>query len=135
MSNNSNRARQFFSAMESLEERVLFDGMPDGDLSFLLPGSEQPVPAQVQLNADADADSTGPRELVLIDAAVEDPQTLLQSILESTLTPHSRFGFLTPIGMALLRLPACCQKARSTMKPFTSSHTVIKVKCISDQAY
>ena len=49
MSNNSNRARQFFSAMESLEERVLFDGMPDGDLSFLLPGSEQPVPAQVQL--------------------------------------------------------------------------------------
>ena len=87
MSNNSNRARQFFSAMESLEERVLFDGMPDGDLSFLLPGSEQPVPAQVQLNADAD--STGPRELVLIDAAVEDPQTLLQSILESN--PHTAF--------------------------------------------
>ena len=79
MSHNSNRARQFFSAMESLEERVLFDGMPDGDLSFLLPGSEQPVPAQVQLNADADP--TGPRELIVIDAAVENSQALLDSIL------------------------------------------------------
>ena len=72
--------QQFSSLFESLEDRVLFDGVPDA--TFILPQTdvEQPVPAQAQDVQQADS---GPRELVLIDAGVENSQELLAGILES----------------------------------------------------
>lgn len=58
------------SIFEALEDRVLFDGVPDA--TFVLPeaGVDTPVPAQVQ--AFQSADSEAPRELVIIDGGVQD---------------------------------------------------------------
>ena len=69
------------SIFESLEERVLFDGVPDA--TFVLPqvDTAEPVPAQVQNLQDADYE--GQRELILIDAGVENSEQLLTDILES----------------------------------------------------
>ena len=69
------------SVFESLEERVLFDGVPDA--TFVLPqvDTAEPIPAQVQNLQDADYE--GQRELVLIDAGVENSEQLLTDILES----------------------------------------------------
>ena len=59
---------QFTSLFESLEDRVLFDGVPDA--TFVLPqgDSAEPVPAQVQ-NLES-AEHEGRRELVFIDAGL-----------------------------------------------------------------
>ena len=80
MSSSQNRPN-FSSIFESLEDRVLFDGVPDA--TFVLPQGDaaESVPAQVQ-NAQQ-ADLSGPRELVLIDAGVADSDELLAEILES----------------------------------------------------
>ena len=69
------------SFFEALEERVLFDGVPDA--TFVLPqlDSAQTVPAQVQSAQQADAEA--PRELILVDAGVENSQQLLVEILKS----------------------------------------------------
>ena len=69
------------SIFESLDERVLFDGVPDA--TFVLPQTDtvEPVPAQVQNLQDADDQAQ--RELVLIDAGVENSKQLLADILES----------------------------------------------------
>ena len=69
------------SIFESLEERVLFDGVPDA--TFVLPQTDtaEPIPAQVQNLQDADFQ--GQRELILIDAGVENREQLLAEILES----------------------------------------------------
>ena len=69
------------SIFESLEERVLFDGVPDA--TFVLPQTDavEPVPAQVQNLQDADYQ--GQRELILIDAGVGNSEQLLSDILES----------------------------------------------------
>ena len=78
LSNNFGQP-SFRSIFESLEDRVLFDGVPDA--TFILPQAdvEQPVPAQVQ---DAQqADLSGPRELILLDAGVENSEQLLADIL------------------------------------------------------
>ena len=77
---NQTNFSQFKSMMESLEERVMFDGVPDA--TFILPGSEtaSQVPAQAQLEQ---VDFNAPRELILIDAGVEDGDRLLAGILES----------------------------------------------------
>ena len=72
---------QFHSLFESLEDRVLFDGVPDA--TFVLPqaNAAEPVPAQVQEFQQAEI--SAPRELVLIDAGVENSEELLAGILES----------------------------------------------------
>ena len=82
-SQNSN----FKSLFESLEERVLFDGVPDA--TFILPQAEaaEPVPAQVQSVHQADVD--GPKELILIDAGVENSAALLEEVLQNR--PDSAF--------------------------------------------
>ena len=69
------------SVFESLEERVLFDGVPDA--TFVLPqvDAAEPVPAQIQNLQEASFE--GQRELVLIDAGVENSDQLLADILES----------------------------------------------------
>ena len=82
MSKNPLTSSAFTSIFESLEERVLFDGVPDA--TFVLPqadAADQPVPAQTQ-NVEQAALS-GPRELVLIDAGVANSEELLTGILES----------------------------------------------------
>jgi len=82
---NSNQ--QFKSIFESLEDRVLFDGVPDA--TFVLPQTDvdQPAPAQVQ-DAQA-ADISGPRELILVDAGVADSDQFLAEVLEAN--PDSMF--------------------------------------------
>ena len=79
MPNQSNFSK-YKSMMESLEERVMFDGVPDA--TFILPGADTAaqVPAQTQMEQ---VEVTAPRELILIDAGVEDGDQLLASILEN----------------------------------------------------
>ena len=78
---NPNNNSLFQSIFEALEDRVLFDGVPDA--TFVLPeaGVDMPVPAQVQ--SLQSVDSQTPRELVIIDGSVQDADVLLQGILES----------------------------------------------------
>jgi len=61
---NNNRSNAYQSLFESLEDRVLFDGVPDA--TFILPQADvdQPIPAQVQEAQPADI--SGPRELIII---------------------------------------------------------------------
>ena len=56
----------YLNFFESLEDRVLFDGVPDA--TFVLPQTDaaEPIPAQVQSIHQADV--AGPVELILIDA-------------------------------------------------------------------
>ena len=71
-----------FSMMEALEDRVLFDGVPDA--TFVLPlvdAGNTAIPAETQQMEQADL--SGPHELVLVDAGVEGSQQLLASIIES----------------------------------------------------
>ena len=82
MPTHSNGPFNFTSIFESLEDRVLFDGVPDA--TFILPqadAADQPVPAQTQDMQQADL--SGPRELVLIDAGVANSDELLAEIIES----------------------------------------------------
>ena len=81
MSNQHGSFPNIKSIFESLEERVLFDGVPDA--TFVLPQTDaaEPIPAQVQNLQDADYQ--GQRELILIDAGVENSEQLLADILES----------------------------------------------------
>jgi len=76
--NNAGLSKSFF---ESLEDRVLFDGVPDA--TFILPqvDAQEPMPAQTQDLVQASLE--GPRELILIDAGVPNSQELLSEILES----------------------------------------------------
>ena len=71
---------EYRSLFEYLEERVLFDGVPDA--TFLIPSAnaQSDVPAQVQFES---TEFSAPRELILIDAGVEDGDQLLAGILES----------------------------------------------------
>ena len=84
---NHNRSNDFQSIFESLEDRVLFDGVPDA--TFILPQADaaEPVPAQVQSVHQADVN--GPKELILIDAGVEDSAALLEEVLQNR--PDSAF--------------------------------------------
>ena len=65
--------------MEPLEERVLFDAATDCPV-FAEPGADLVAPQQSQIQQAADLSL--PRELIVIDAAVENSQALLDSILD-----------------------------------------------------
>ena len=70
----------FRSIFESLEERVLFDGVPDA--AFVLPvDAAQEVPAQVQSLHQGDIEA--PRELIVIDSGVQNGDALVGEILEN----------------------------------------------------
>ena len=71
----------YLNFFESLEDSVLFDGVPDA--TFVLPQTDaaEPIPAQVQSIHQADV--AGPVELILIDAGVEDSEQLLEEVLEN----------------------------------------------------
>ena len=80
------------SLFERLEDRVLFDGVPDA--TFILPDADldSSQPAQVA-NAQA-ADAAVPRELIVIDAGVENSEQLVQSLLESNSTSNFEIFYL-----------------------------------------
>lgn len=79
-SNGNNKGFNFQSIFEQLEERVLFDGVPDATF-FVLPQNDvEPTPAQIQNVQQGDFE--GPRELIFIDAGVENSEQLLAEILE-----------------------------------------------------
>ena len=65
----------FRSLFESLEDRVLFDGVPDA--TFILPQNDatDSIPAHVQPMQQAEL--SGPRELIFVDAGVENSEQLL----------------------------------------------------------
>ena len=67
--------------MEQLEDRILFDAVPDGD--FLVPeAQEQPLFVQeMATESNQDLNQSGPRELILIDSGVENANQLLDEIL------------------------------------------------------
>jgi len=89
---NDNQS-QFRSFFESLEERVLFDGVPDA--TFILPQNDAtPSPAQMQ-NLEQ-ADIGGPRELIVVDLGIENGQQLLNEILESRTNSAFEVRFLDP---------------------------------------
>ena len=88
MSSSSNHSNSNYKSLfESLEDRVLFDGVPDA--TFILPQADaaEPVPAQVQNVHQADV--AGPKELILIDAGVQNSETLLEEVLQNR--PDSAF--------------------------------------------
>ena len=77
---NQNSNSPFQSIFEALEERVLFDGVPDA--AIVLPadaGTE--VPAQVESLQQADLDA--PRQLIIVDPGVENSEALIGEILEN----------------------------------------------------
>jgi len=81
MLSNSKNNRAIHSIFESLEERVLFDGIPDA--TFILPQADTAAPIPQQIQNQEQADLSGPRELVLIDAGVENREQLLSDIIDS----------------------------------------------------
>ena len=80
------------SFFESLEDRVLFDGVPDA--TFILPAADaqEPIPAQVQNVHQADIQA--PVELILIDPGVENSEQLLSELLESRADSAFEIRFL-----------------------------------------
>ena len=88
MSSKFNSFTNIQSLFEQLEDRVLFDGVPDA--TFILPvddASQAPLPAQVQESHQVEFSPA--RELILIDSGVEDAESLLAEVLENR--PDSTF--------------------------------------------
>jgi uncharacterized repeat protein (TIGR01451 family) len=83
---SSKRSASNFSLFESLEDRVLFDGVPDATFILPQPDSAELVPAQVQSIHQADVAT---KELILVDASVEDSEVLLEEVLQNR--PNSAF--------------------------------------------
>ena len=71
---------KFQSIFESLEERVLFDGVPDA--TFILPqgDAQEAIPAQVQNIHQADINA--PKALIVVDPGVENSEALLSEALQ-----------------------------------------------------
>ena len=68
--------------MEKLEDRILFDAVPDGSFIETSDVDDQPQIVQHQAITEEMADTTG-RELIVIDSRVEDAGELLKSVLAS----------------------------------------------------
>ena len=69
------------SIFERLEDRVLFDGVPDA--TFILPAAADGQVQPAQFENFIQSDSALPRELIIVDEGVENSQQLLLSLLES----------------------------------------------------
>ena len=78
---NGNGFFNFHSIFEVLEDRVLFDGVPDATFFVLPQDDAAPIPAQVQNVHQIETE--GPREIIFVDAGVENSEQLLAGILES----------------------------------------------------
>ena len=78
---NHNFSANFQSHMEALEDRVLFDGVPDA--AIIMPADQAPAdmpPAETQLLSQPEVNLA--RELVIVDGGVENREALLASIIE-----------------------------------------------------
>ena len=75
--------------MEQLEDRILFDAVPDGD--FLIPeAQEQPLFVQEQSVIETEAaNQVSSRELILLDSEVENSNDLIDEILNNN--PNQAF--------------------------------------------
>ena len=69
------------SVFEALEERVLFDAVPDADVVAPQSDAGLQQPAQVQ-NADQNTQQQS-HELIVIDGSVANNQQLLSELIES----------------------------------------------------
>ncbi|QDT11198.1 Ig-like domain-containing protein [Planctomycetes bacterium K23_9] len=88
MSNQPNQ--KLHRIMEQLEDRVLFDAVPDGGFLFQPDGMENPVDAARDLPAQemstqttvAADQQTYPRELILVDANVDNADAMIAEIMQ-----------------------------------------------------
>ena len=82
MFNQANHSFRF-SFFENLEERVLFDGVPDGAL--IIPETVQPqdIPAQSLSLEQTQSPAQSQVELIVIDSGIENGQALLSSLVAS----------------------------------------------------
>jgi len=78
--------------MEALEDRVLFDGVPDAAVILPADQAAETAPASTQPLQQADVDL--PRELILVDAGVENREALLASIIEENPNSGLEIRFL-----------------------------------------
>ena len=90
--NGNDNGFHFQSIFEQLEDRVLFDGVPDATFFVLPENDAQPVPAQIESVQQGDVE--GPRELIFIDAGVENSEQLLAGILEEKPDSNLEIRFL-----------------------------------------
>ena len=68
--------------MEQLEDRILFDAVPDA--TFLVPeAAEQPLFVQEQMATETQQVEQSSRELILVDAGVENSDLLIREILDA----------------------------------------------------
>ena len=90
---NTGNSNNFFqSFFESLEERVLFDGVPDATFFVPQADAQTPVPAQMQDATQAEANA--PIELILIDAGVENSEQIVADVLSSNSSSVFEIRFL-----------------------------------------
>lgn len=82
-----------FSYMDKIEDRILFDAVPDGG-AVPTGESDQPQVAQHQSIQDQQADH-GSRELIVIDASVENSSELLSELLASNPDQGYEVRYLT----------------------------------------
>ena len=78
---NPSPRNQTPSLFERLEDRVLFDGVPDA--TFILPQADSAAAEPAQVANAQSADTTAPRELIVIDGGVENSEPLLKLLLAS----------------------------------------------------
>ena len=119
---SENHSQRSLSHFERLEDRVLFDGVPDAP-SFM-PQVDAPslLPAQVQqLATSSMADASFPRELIILDPAVEDGQQLLQSLMSSNPGSTFEIHLLQPDKDGVQQITELLAKADSD---FDASHIV-----------
>lgn len=76
-----NEDKSYPSLFESLEDRVLFDGVPDAQFVFANPNVDAQPPAQVQHVQQQDAEVA--HELVIVDAGVENYDELVLGLVDS----------------------------------------------------
>jgi len=82
MDPSNDSSSSFFSYFESLEERVLFNGMTDAE--FIVSEAVDDAPNVAQVQSVDQADSVSATQLVIIDPNVENYEQLLSEVLESS---------------------------------------------------
>ena len=85
---------QYRALFEALEERVLFDGVPDA--TFVLPNTDGAGLDAAQFQDNSLADSNSATQLIIVDSKVEDAQSLVTNILESSPDTVFEVRFLDP---------------------------------------
>lgn len=83
-SNNSSRPSE--SIFEQLEERVLFDGVPDA--TMIPPEAESPAPPPAHVQSADAAEAQVSRELVIVDPQFGDADAVLAALMQSRPDAH-----------------------------------------------